>query len=353
MFQEIMQYPFWDKLYFGNTVFDYTVMFLSFFVFLILLQSVRGFILERLHRLAAKTETDLDDLFVKVIGSLRAPFYAFLAAYLASHALSMNGFFEKLFTAVLVIWVTYQAIVAVEICIDYIINKRDEDQSEGNSAAMHLISIFLKTLIWIFALLMALSNLGVNVTSLVAGLGIGGIAVALAAQNVLGDLFSSFAIYLDRPFVVGDSIKVGETIGTVEKIGIKTTRVRAQQGEEVIFPNKDIASAQIHNMIRMKERRVAFSFGVTYETHDEKLKQIPSWIQEIVGREENTRFDRAHFKEFGDSSLEFEAVYFVTSPDILLHMNARQNINLGLRDKFKQEGVHMAYPTRTIHIRNA
>lgn len=347
-----MQYPLWDKIYFGNTVFDYAVMFLSFFILLILLKSIQGFVLERLHRLAAKTETELDDVFVKIIGSIRPPFYAFLAAYLASRALSMNGFFEKLLTALLVIWVTYQIIIAIEICIDYFITKRDKDRNDGNTAAMHLISVFLKTLIWIFALLTALSNLGVNVTSLIAGLGIGGIAVALAAQNILGDLFSSFAIYLDRPFVVGDSIKVGETLGTVEKIGIKTTRVRALSGEEIIFPNKDIVSAQIHNMVRMKERRVAFTFGVTYETDDGKLSGIPYWVKEIIEREQNTRFDRTHFKEFGTSSLEFDVVYFVTSPDILVHLNARQNINLGLRDKLNREGVRMAYPTQTIHVRN-
>lgn len=347
-----MQHPFWDTIYFGNSIFDYTVMLLSFIVLLIVLKSVQGFALEHLRRFAEKTSTDLDDVLVKIIGSVRPPFSAFLATYLASRSIAMSGIVEKIFTAVLVIWITYQIIVAIEIFIDYVITRRERENGDGNSAAMHLASVFLKTLIWIFALLTALSNLGVNVTSLVAGLGIGGIAIALAAQNILGDLFSGLTIYLDKPFAVGDSIKVGETIGTVEKVGMKTTRVRAQQGEEIIFPNKDIASAQIHNMARMKERRVAFSFGVTYETDDKKLTKIPAWVKEIIEHEPNTRFDRTHFKEFGDSALLFEVVYFVTSSDYPLHMDARQNINLAIREKLGKEKVHIAYPTQTVHMKN-
>lgn len=353
MFQEIMRYPFWDTIYLGNTVFDYAVMFLSFFVLLIILKSLQTFALEHLRRFAEKTATELDDVFVKIIGSIRPPFSAFLATYLASRSIHISGFAEKFFTAVLVIWVTYQIIVAIEIFIDYVVTKRAKENGDGNSAAMHLASIFLKTVIWIFALLTALSNLGVNVTSLIAGLGIGGIAVALAAQNILGDLFSSFAIFLDRPFIVGDSIKVGETIGTVEKIGMKTTRVRAQNGEEIVYSNKEIASVKIHNLTRMKERRISFSFGVTYETNEKKLAKIPSWLKEIIENEPNTRFDRAHFKEFGDSALLFEVVYFITSPDYVIHMDARQNINLRLLEKFAKEKVEMAYPTETIHVKNS
>ena len=344
-----MQHPFWNAVYFGNTVFDYATALLYFFILLIVLNRVRRF--------AMKTVSEFgDDVFIKIIGSLRPPFSAYLAAYLASRALSLGDVAEKLFTAVLMVWVTYQIVVAVEIVIDWIITKRAggsaEENGGGNAAAAHLASVAIKTLIWIFALLTVLSNFGVNVTSLVAGLGIGGIAVALAAQNILGDLFSSFAIYLDKPFVVGDFIKVGETIGTVEKVGMKTTRIRAQQGEEIIFPNKDIVSAQIHNLARMKERRVAFTFGVVYETDDKKLIKIPLWIKEIIEGEPNTRFDRAHFKEVGTSALDFEVVYFVTSPDMIINMNARQNINLSIREKLKKEKVEMAYPTQTVHLQN-
>lgn len=352
MLQEFMQYHFWDNVYLGNTVFDYAAMILSFVILLIILKSIQTFALDHLRRFAEKTVTELDDVFVKIVGSIRPPFSAFLATYLASRSIHMSGFAEKLFTAILVIWVTYQIIVAIEIFIDYVITKRAKENGGGNPPAMHLASVFLKTLIWIFALLTALSNLGINVTSLVAGLGIGGIAIALAAQNILGDLFSSFAIYLDQPFVVGDSIKVGEIVGTVEKIGMKTTRIRAQQGEEIIFPNKELASARIQNFNKMKERRVTFTFGIPYESEDKKLAKIPLWIKEIIDGEPNTRFDRAHFKEFGASALNFEVIYFVTSSDYLVHMDARQNINLSIREKFKKEKVDMAFSTQTIQVRN-
>lgn len=347
-----MQHPLWDTIYFGNSVFDYAVMLFSFFILLIILKSVQTFALDHLRRFAEKTTTEFDDVLVKIIGSIRPPFSAFLATYLASRSIQMSGFAEKLFTAVLVIWITYQIIVAIEIFIDYIITKRVKENGEGNAAAMHLASILMKTLIWVFAILTALSNIGVNVTSLIAGLGIGGIAVALAAQNILGDLFSSFAIYLDQPFVVGDAIKVGEITGTVEKIGMKTTRLRAQQGEEIVIPNKDMASARIQNFKKMKERRVTFSFGIPYESDDKKLVKIPLWIKEIISQEPNTRFDRAHFKEFGASALDFEVIYFVTSSDMLVHMDARQNINLAIREKFKKEKVDMAYATQIVHMQN-
>lgn len=352
MLQQIMQYPLWNAVYFGNSVFDYAVMIVLFFALLVILESVQAAVLDHLRRFAQKTKTEIDDVLVKVIGSLRPPFYAFLAAYLASRTLSMSGFVEQIFTAVLVIWITYQIIIAIEILIDYVTEKRERENGAENAAPMHLVGIMAKTLIFVFAILTALSNLGVNVTSLVAGLGIGGVAVALAAQNILGDLFSSFAIYFDKPFVVGDAIKMGEITGTVEKIGMKTTRLRATGGEEIVIPNREIASARIQNFEKMKERHVVFTFTVPNETDNDALEKIPAWLKEIVENEPNTRFDRAHFKEFGGYSLEFETVYFVTSPDMLVHMNARQNINLSIREKFKKEQVSMAYPTQTVHVRN-
>lgn len=350
MFEHIMQYPIWDTLYFGNTAFDYAAALVTFFIVLIIFKIVRSFALNHLRRFAEKTETELDDILVKIIENVRLPFLLYVTAYLASRSLLRSVFAEKILTAVLVLWVTYQAIVAIEIFVDHFITKRDKESGGGNAAAMRLASVVIKTIIWVFALLTALSNLGINVTSLVAGLGIGGIAVALAAQNILGDLFSSFAIYLDRPFVVGDSIKIKDLIGTVEKIGMKTTRVRALSGEEIVFPNKDIVSAQIHNFAKIKERRIVLNLNVTHETNGEKLAQIPQWIRQIIENEPNVRFDRSHFKEIGEFALKFETIYFVTSPDYVIYMNAQQNINLAIRDKFKKENVAMAYPTETIHI---
>jgi small-conductance mechanosensitive channel len=188
---------------------------------------------------------------------------------------------------------------------------------------------------------------------LVAGLGIGGIAVALALQNVLGDLFASLSIILDKPFVLGDFIIVGDLLGVVEKIGLKTTRVRSLSGEQLIFANSDLLSSRIRNFKRMQERRIAFGFGVLYQTKPEQLEAIPGMVKGIIEGQENARFDRAHFKGFGESAYDFEVVYFLNTPDYVAYMDCQQAINLGICRGLAERGVEFAYPTRTIYLHGA
>ncbi len=197
---------------------------------------------------------------------------------------------------------------------------------------------------------LVLDNLGVNITTLVAGLGVGGIAIALAVQNILSDVFCSVAILVDKPFQVGDFIIVGDMMGTVEKIGIKTTRVRSLSGEQLVFSNADLVNSRIRNYKRMQERRVVFSFGVIYQTPADKLEHIPAMVKEIIESVDQARFDRTHFKQFGDSSLDFECVYYVLSRDYNLYMDIQQKINLELFTRFEKEGIEFAYPTRTLYI---
>lgn len=199
-------------------------------------------------------------------------------------------------------------------------------------------------------LLLALQNLGVNVTSLIAGLGIGGIAVALAIQNLLGDLFASLTISLDKPFVAGDFIIVGDEKGTVEQIGLKTTRVRSLSGEQLVFGNADLLSSRIRNYKRMNERRVVFGFGVVYATPPETLEQINTLVRSIVESQPNVRFDRCHFHRFGVSSLDFEVVYSINSPDYNTHMDVQQAIHLAIARAFIARGIEFAYPTQTLYI---
>jgi small-conductance mechanosensitive channel len=195
-----------------------------------------------------------------------------------------------------------------------------------------------------------LDNLGYNVSALLAGLGIGGIAVALALQNVLGDLFASLSITLDKPFVTGDFIIVGDLLGTVSHVGLKTTRVTSLSGEQLVFSNSDLLSSRIRNFKRMSERRVVFSFGVLYQTPVSQLEEIPAIVREIVESTDTTRFDRAHFKEFGDSAYLYEVVYYVREPDYNLYMDRQQQINLELCRRFEERGIEFAYPTRTLHL---
>jgi small-conductance mechanosensitive channel len=214
-----------------------------------------------------------------------------------------------------------------------------------------LLGFIGRVVVWALTLLFALAQLGFDITALVAGLGIGGIAVALAVQNILGDLFASAAIVLDKPFMVGDFIVVGERAGTVEKVGLKTTRVKSLSGEQLVFTNAQLLNAQIRNFKRMQERRIVFAIGVTYETPLEKLRAIPGWLKAVVEAQPKARFDRAHFKEYADFALTFEIVYHVLSPEFNVYMDMQQAINLAIFEKFAQEGVQFAYPTRTLYIK--
>lgn len=199
-------------------------------------------------------------------------------------------------------------------------------------------------------LLLALQNMGVDVTSLVAGLGIGGIAVALALQSILGDLFASLTITLDKPFAVGDFIVVGSEMGVVEHVGLKTTRVRSLSGEQLVFGNADLLSSRIRNYKRMSERRVVLGFGVVYSTQPDVLEQINGLVRDAVSSQPGLRFDRCHFFRFGASSLDFELVYYFNSPDYNAHMDAQQAVQLAIARAFRSRGIEFAFPTQTLHI---
>jgi small-conductance mechanosensitive channel len=199
-------------------------------------------------------------------------------------------------------------------------------------------------------LLLMLDNLGINVTALVAGLGVGGIAVALAVQNILGDLFASLSIVLDKPFVIGDSITVDSYSGTVEHVGLKTTRIRSLGGEQLVFSNSDLLKARLRNFKHMQERRIVFSVGVLYQTPADKLEKIPALVKEIIEKAPRVRFDRAHLRDLGDSALIFEIVYWVLDPTYARYMDAQQSINLGLIRCFADEGIGFAYPSQSLFI---
>lgn len=202
--------------------------------------------------------------------------------------------------------------------------------------------------VWVIAILVAVDNLGFDVTALVAGLGIGGVAIALATQSILGDLFASLSIVIDKPFVVGDFIRVGDDLGAVERIGLKTTRVRSLSGEQLIFGNADLLQSRIRNYQRMDERRVLFRIGVVYQTPAAVLRRIPRMVREIIESRPATRVDRAHFAEFGASEYAFEFVYYVLSPDYNLYMDTQEAINVAIVEAFEREGIEFAFPTRTV-----
>lgn len=225
--------------------------------------------------------------------------------------------------------------------------KTDEDQKR-----IKPLFSFLNFTLWILASLFILSYLGFNVTTVLAGLGIGGIAIALAAQTILGDLFNYFVIFFDKPFEIGDFLIFDDKTGTVEKIGIKSTRIRTLNGEQLIVSNSNLVNTRVHNFKRMERRRVVFMFGVLYETSLEKLKKIPALVKSIIEENELTTFDRSHFKSFGNFSLDFENVYFISNSDYITYMDIQQNINFKLSEEFAREGIEFAYPTQTLYVNN-
>ena len=222
----------------------------------------------------------------------------------------------------------------------------------ASATTVSMLTFIAKLVLWAVVLLLALENAGIDVTALIAGLGVGGIAIALASQHILGDLFSALSIVLDKPFVLGDFIVVGDLMGTVEKIGLKTTRLRSLSGEQLIFSNADLLQSRTRNFKRMNERRVVFSLGVTYQTSADMLESIPGMIRKIIVSHDNVRFDRSHFKEYGDSALTFETVYYVLTAEFNRYMDIQQSINLALYRSFAKQGIEFAYPTQTIFVEN-
>ncbi len=346
-----MDYTFLENIYFGNTIRQYLICLGVFFALLALFKIFQAVALHRLKKLAEKTKTDIDDMIIKIVEKVKPPFYLFLSLYVALYFISVNAIARKAVNSLLIIMVFYQLAVAVQILINFVANKaiyKDDDKSQ--EGAIKTISFIAKLIVWSFGLILVLGNIGINVTSLVAGLGVAGIAVALALQNILSDLFSSFAIHFDKPFVVGDFIVVGKHTGVVEKIGIKTTRIRALQGEEIVISNQELTSARIHNFKKMKERRISLDIGVVYKTKADKLKKIPVMIKNIIDRIPQARFDRAHFKSFNDSNLGFEIVYFVESKDYADYMDTNQKIHLKIKESFEKEKIEFAFPTQSIYM---
>jgi small-conductance mechanosensitive channel len=345
-----------EREIFSNSLWQYLVSVGMFFAILGGFLAARRFIISRLEAFARTTATDLDDFAVSLLAKIRNPECYLVAFYFAIRPLQTHPKLDRALSIAVLLAVTFRVVTLLQMALDYAVGKSMGEASgagPGERDMRRALSRVAGALLWVLAGLFALSNLGFNVSSMLAGLGIGGVAVALAAQAVLGDLFSAFAIYLDRPFVTGDFIIVGDRMGTVENIGIKTTRVRALSGELLVFPNAKLTSVDIRNFRQMRERRVVFRFGVVYQTPAEKLRRVPDILRRVVSEQKGLRFDRAHFMSFGESSLDFEVVYYVLDPDYNMYMDAHQRVLLELLSALGKEGIGFAYPTRTLYHENA
>lgn len=317
---------------------------------------IKRILVGRLERLSDHRAFSALSVVVAVLEKTTFIFYLAVGLHIATLALDLPERFARLERVIevgVIVTVFFQfgrwASEGIAKTIQhYRVGSEEEEPAEA--AALSAMRFIARFLVWIGVVLLVLDNLGFDITALVASLGIGGVAVALAVQNILGDLFASLSIIVDKPFVIGDFIIVGDFMGTVEKIGLKTTRVRSLGGEQLIFSNADLLKSRVRNYKRMEERRVLFEFGVVYQTETSKLERIPDTVRDIIEQQELTRFDRAHFKAFGDSAFQFEVVYYVLSPDYNEYMDIHERIILEMLRRFRSDDIAFAYPTRTVHL---
>jgi small-conductance mechanosensitive channel len=309
----------------------------------------------KLKKVSSKTETYLDDLVLNVLSQTKHYFMLGASLYAGFQLMHLDKEYGSVADKVFVVLFSIQAIKwsreAVASWVDFTVQKKNNDPSVKTT--MGFIGLIIKFVIIAAILLFGLNNLGVNVSTFIAGLGVGGIAIALATQNILGDLFSSLSIVLDKPFVVGDFINFGDWNGTVEHVGLKTTRVRSLSGEQIVVSNSNLLSARIRNFKRMQERRIVFTVGVTYSTKRDNLKKAPALIEEIIKRQDRTRFDRSHFLNYGPSSLDIETVYWILSPEFLDYANIHQAVLLEINEAFEKNGLDFAFPTQTIYLQKS
>lgn len=308
--------------------------------------------ISRLKPIAKKTDFYYDDLILSALEQSSHLFIIATAIYIGFHSLKWDPHYQiwanRTFVVILAMqcikWIRY----GVDTWANLTLGKKKNDP--GVKMTLGFVGMLLKCLLVILVVLFALNNLGVNVTTFIAGLGIGGVAIALATQRILGDLFASLSIVLDRPFLVGDAISLGEFSGTIERVGLKSTRIKSSSGEQIIISNSDLLASKIRNFKRMNERRVVFKLGVTYQTKREDLKKAPKLIEEIIKAKENVRFDRSHFMNYGSFSLDIETVYIVLKPDYNAYIDTHQEILLEIHEAFEKNNLEFAYPTQVVYL---
>lgn len=325
-----------------------------FFVFLALRRLVVGRItkmVEKARAAAPEEHTRLNDFVLEPLKGLHGFFLFVLSLYIGASACPITPEVQHGINTAMVIASLLQLGFVAQRITASVTARWLASRSEASSATLAAgLRFAARVVIWSVVVLLVLSNLGVEISTLIAGLGVGGVAAALAVQNVLGDLFASLALYFDRPFDIGDFIVVGNDNGNVLHIGMRSTRVRSLSGEEIVFPNADLMQSRIHNYRRMSERRVVLEIGVLYGTKTELLREAVQILKDVIGKAENVRLDRAHFKGFGASSLDLEAVYFVLDRDYTIFMNCQEAINLEIMSRFEKAGLDFAFPTRTLHL---
>jgi len=336
---------------------DIDILFNILLIFILSFSILKIFkivIIKKIKKFVEETDIKYHDMLVEIIDKIGWPFYVLISLYITFYYLQTIDFggvllsdIRKIIYYAIITLAVYYAVKAIHILIDYstkfLVKKRENDI---DTSTIDLLNKILKGGLWLLAIFLILSNLGYNVTTLIAGLGIGGIAVAFALQNILGDIFASFSIHFDKPFKIGDYILFEGIEGTVKRIGIKSTRIEALQGHEIVVSNKQLTETVVNNYKNMDYRRILFNFSVKYDTGLQKLEKIPGIIKDIIDNIDMATYKRVHFSKFGDFGYIFEVVYFVNSNEYDRYMDVQQQINFEITKKFENEGIEISAPAK-------
>ena len=341
-----------DQTLWSNTVYQWLIFLAIVLGLSLTVKLFKSVVIRRLRLWTQRTHTNWDDFVVGLAENSLVPLLYISSFYFGLKTLMLAEKLENILHVAYLIGITFFVLKIISSAFRkfvYSFIRREENSQDKEKQAGGLI-VITNVLIWILGIIFLIDNLGYNVTTLIAGLGVGGIAIALAAQAVLGDLFSYFVIFFDRPFEIGDFVVIGDKNGTIEYIGIKTTRIRTLSGEQLVCSNTDLTNSRLHNFKRMERRRIVFSLGVTYQTSGDQLAEIPGLVKHIVSSRPQLQFDRGHFSGYGDFSLNFEFVYFVLDPDYTVYMDNQQAVYLEIFTAFEKRGIDFAYPTQTLLI---
>ncbi|MCS3835608.1 small-conductance mechanosensitive channel [Pseudomonas sp. JAI111] len=353
MTQEIISF-FTEYLFLGITLANWVLAFSATTLSFILARSAIVFVLKRSRAKASNSEAHLTQIMVEVLSGTSNTLLLLGSILIGVGFLDLPerwlGRVSSLWFVVVALQAGLWANRAIALALSHYFLRHSASDTFQGSALATLSLWGAKVFLWMVVLLAMLSNVGVNITAFVASLGVGGIAIALAVQNILGDVFASLSIAVDKPFEVGDFIVVGSMSGTVEHVGLKTTRIRSLSGEQIVMANAEMIGSTIQNYKRLQERRIVFEIGLTYDCSTEQVKQVPKKIEQIIRGQEKARFDRSHFKSFGESALEFETVYIVLDPSYNVYMDVQQTINFELMEAFAALNVNFAFPSRTVYV---